>query len=68
MPSISVPLKGAKGWDELMARRKTFWRKDGNNQLTKTSKRPSSTATTGARPRRPPGPRWSNSARRTSNP
>ena len=38
MPSVSVPLKGGKGWDELMARRKAFWRKDGNNKLTKTFK------------------------------
>jgi hypothetical protein len=34
MPSVSVPLKGAKGWDELQAKRKTFWRRGGNDELT----------------------------------
>ena len=34
MPSVSVPLKGQKGWDELMARRRTFWRRSDNNTLS----------------------------------
>jgi uncharacterized protein YcbK (DUF882 family) len=34
MPSVSVPLKGEKGWNELVASRKKFWRKTGNNKLT----------------------------------
>ena len=63
MPSVSVPLKGGKGWDELMARRKAFWRKDGNNTLhQELQSRPSSTPTTAAPAPPTPGPRWSNSA------
>ena len=34
MPSVSVPLKGAKGWDELQTKRRTFWRRGGNDELT----------------------------------
>jgi hypothetical protein len=34
MPSVSVPLKGAKGWDELMVRRRQFWRKPDNHILS----------------------------------
>src|SRR5262245_21755082 len=34
MPSISVPLKGAPGWDALMRKRRRFWNKGRNNQLT----------------------------------
>ncbi len=34
MPSVSVPLKGAKGWEELMAQRKAYWRKGNNDVLT----------------------------------
>lgn len=34
MPSVSVPLKDAKGWDVLMKQRRTFWAADGNNALT----------------------------------
>ena len=26
MPSVNVPLKGQPGWDELMSRRRAFWR------------------------------------------
>jgi hypothetical protein len=34
MPSVSVPLKGEKGWDALCADRRKFWRDGKNNQLT----------------------------------
>lgn len=34
MPSISVPLKGEKGWDVLQRSRRQFWKKPGNNRLT----------------------------------
>ena len=34
MPSISVPLKGAPGWDALMKKRRNFWSKQENNLLT----------------------------------
>jgi Peptidase M15 len=34
MPSVSVPLKGAKGWDELMRQRRVFWAKDNRNILS----------------------------------
>jgi uncharacterized protein YcbK (DUF882 family) len=34
MPSVSVPLKGAKGWDVLMQQRRDFWAKPGNMRLT----------------------------------
>jgi hypothetical protein len=34
MPSVSVPLKGERGWNELVASRRAFWRKPGKNQLT----------------------------------
>ncbi len=38
MPSISVPLKGEKGWDVLMRQRRTFWNTSKNNVLTKNFK------------------------------
>lgn len=34
MPSVSVPLKGEKGWDTLMQQRREFWAKDNNNVLS----------------------------------
>lgn len=34
MPSISVPLHGAKGWNQLMVTRRAFWAKATNNQLS----------------------------------
>ena len=34
MPSVSVPLKDAPGWDALMRRRREFWKKPENNKLT----------------------------------
>ena len=34
MPSVNVPLKGQPGWDELMQRRRAFWRKGDNAKLT----------------------------------
>jgi hypothetical protein len=34
MPSVSVPLKGEKGWDALCESRRKFWRTGKNNQLT----------------------------------
>lgn len=34
MPSVSVPLKGEPGWDNLMAQRQDFWAEGANAQLT----------------------------------
>lgn len=34
MPSVSVPLKGAPGWDALMKNRRTWWAQPGRSQLT----------------------------------
>ena len=34
MPSVSVPLKGEPGWDALMRKRRTFWAKPKNSELT----------------------------------
>ena len=34
MPSVSVPLKTGEGWAKLMAQRKAFWAKDGNDRLS----------------------------------
>lgn len=34
MPSVSVPLKGEKGWNTLCEQRKKFWREGKNNILT----------------------------------
>jgi hypothetical protein len=34
MPSVSVPLKGERGWNELVASRKKFWKAGANNKLT----------------------------------
>jgi hypothetical protein len=34
MPSVSVPLKGEKGWTTLMAQRRGFWAKGTNMQLS----------------------------------
>jgi len=34
MPSVSVPLKGQKGWDELMRERRAFWAKGANARLS----------------------------------
>jgi len=34
MPSVSVPLKGAPGWDALQKTRRTFWKQPQRNQLT----------------------------------
>lgn len=34
MPSVSVPLKGQRGWPELMAQRRAFWAKDDNDRLS----------------------------------
>lgn len=34
MPSVSVPLKGEKGWDTLVSQRKAFWKRGNNNILT----------------------------------
>lgn len=34
MPSVSVPLKGEKGWDALQATRRKFWKQPQRNQLT----------------------------------
>lgn len=38
MPSVSVPLKGDKGWSVLMTQRRQFWAKDSNNLLSKNFK------------------------------
>jgi len=38
MPSVSVPLKDAKGWDVLQRQRRTFWNKGANNVLSKNFK------------------------------
>jgi uncharacterized protein YcbK (DUF882 family) len=38
MPSISVPLKGEKGWDALMKTRREFWSKGTNNAISKNFK------------------------------
>jgi Peptidase M15 len=34
MPSISVPLKDARGWDALMKQRRDWWAKQNRNKLT----------------------------------
>jgi hypothetical protein len=34
MPSVSVPLKGEKGWTTLMQQRREFWAKGTNMQLS----------------------------------
>jgi hypothetical protein len=34
MPSVSVPLKGEKGWNILMQQRRDFWAQDRHNQLS----------------------------------
>lgn len=34
MPSVSVPLKGRKGWNALMESRRKFWRSGKNNILS----------------------------------
>lgn len=34
MPSVSVPLKGEKGWTILMQQRRDFWKAAGHDQLT----------------------------------
>jgi Peptidase M15 len=34
MPSVSVPLKGEKGWNALMTRRKFWWAEERRDQLT----------------------------------
>lgn len=34
MPSVSVPLKGGKGWTTLMTQRREFWAEDDRDQLT----------------------------------
>lgn len=34
MPSVSVPLKGEPGWDELMKERRAFWAKGQNMILS----------------------------------
>ena len=34
MPSVSVPLKGAPGWNQLQEARRKFWKVPSNNQLT----------------------------------
>lgn len=34
MPSVSVPLKGQPGWNELQGVRQRFWRDQNNNVLT----------------------------------
>jgi hypothetical protein len=34
MPSVSVPLKGEKGWDTLCKQRRDFWAKGKNDILT----------------------------------
>ena len=34
MPSVSVPLKGEKGWVELQAKRRAFWKRGLNNTLS----------------------------------
>ena len=33
MPSVSVPLKGAPGWNELMLQRRAYWARDKNDEL-----------------------------------
>ena len=38
MPSVSVPLAGQKGWDELMTRRRVWWRKEDRDQISKNFK------------------------------
>ena len=34
MPSVSVPLKDAPGWDALMRKRREFWKKPENYKLS----------------------------------
>jgi Peptidase M15 len=34
MPSVSVPLKGGRGWDDLQKKRRLFWKRNENNRLT----------------------------------
>jgi peptidase M15-like protein len=34
MPSVSVPLKGEKGWDALQLNRRKFWKTPDNNRLS----------------------------------
>lgn len=34
MPSVKVPLKGAPGWGELVASRKSWWRKNDRDVLS----------------------------------
>ena len=34
MPAVSVPLKDAPGWDDLMRKRRTFWATGTNNKLS----------------------------------
>jgi Peptidase M15 len=34
MPSVSVPLKGGKGWETLLASRRSWWSKENRNVLT----------------------------------
>jgi hypothetical protein len=34
VPSVSVPLKGERGWDTLVTSRKRWWAREGRNQLT----------------------------------
>jgi len=34
MPSVSVPLKGERGWTVLMQQRRDFWGKEGHNKLS----------------------------------
>jgi Peptidase M15 len=34
MPSVSVPLKGERGWEALVRNRKEWWAKENRNKLT----------------------------------
>lgn len=34
MPSVSVPLKGERGWDALVRSRRAWWKKQNRNTLT----------------------------------
>lgn len=34
MPSVNVPLAGARGWDTLQKQRREFWAKSDRNQLS----------------------------------
>ena len=52
MPTVNVPLKGRPGWDELMRKRRAFWRQAGKNQTDRELHRPANLNATTGRPAR----------------